>query len=464
MTTLIFQLACAIWHEKGNLQNVKKQSHFDYRILRDIVPFYTTDCSQVLASQNLLKQCIRENIPFDDKAISEAIVGNHFESVKCLYKHGCPLNNACLSIAIYQKNLKILEWLHEQKCPSNGQEYLSGIHHDNLQFFDWLYEHGYPLTGLLYFRAACEQKFETVKWLYNHNLKNGNISDYVFVKAAECGNIEFLEWTMQRGFSLLGDLYICASCGNSDPFEIVKWLYDNNCPFPNSCEFTENLAMHKYSHKTLLWALRHGFKKSENVCFYLLDDNDNNDDYKFEMLKKVYNLGCPIDFGGASCIIYDSSNEKMKEWAFDIWGFSFDDFLMSHDYINDQKIFDWLQGRGFVIAEEVLEYHIRSGNRVIVERMCKDGCPIDEWLFYTAAEEGQTEILDTVHKSSNIPLTKWTLHAAYKENCKITLKWLFSKLYSDFKRCSIRDKVDLSNYILITDNITNVYKLRHQYY
>ena len=197
-----------------------------------------------------------------------------------------------------QNKMNVLEWMIKRDpnkliiC-----DHLAGM--ENLSSFNKALDQGYKCSNNVCFFAARSNKFDNLKQCYADGYKLNNV---VFYVALETGNIEMLEWLLERmpGYQLSEK--DCSNAASYGQFEVVKWLRKINCPWN-----TEVLKFCFNDINMLRYALENGLIVSDRICHIAIDHENIN---MLNLLRKYHTWSPKLD----DYITY-TKHKGMIAWA-----------------------------------------------------------------------------------------------------------------------------------------------------
>ena len=157
-------------------------------------------------------------------------ISENLKLVKWLHSVGCPWNNRATKTAVENRNIETLEWLCSQNppCPINVAScYVSAGINIDFTALIWLNKN-YPqikIPDICSYYSVRASNYKITKWL----LKNGcEWNDYCIEAAAMNGNLEMIEWLINKDCPLLNHMEISMAINNNDK-ECVELLYKLGC-------------------------------------------------------------------------------------------------------------------------------------------------------------------------------------------------------------------------------------------
>lgn len=289
-------LLFAIHKQCGELKNIKTQSHWDYRVLLNIIPFLVHNCYQVLSSFFLLKYAISQNIAIDKRTPRGVSRLGRIDILKWLFDRQCPWDCQTINIAAFVGHFEIVKMCISRKklneneirdicasaalgghlhifnlfyhefnsftygsvfqnaiiggnidivklCLKNSNTvwWISNIFptntavvYNNFEIFKLLLEHNFPCNCY----SVPTLKLEYVKWTVEKGLmtpkKNLNACNI----AAFVGNLQVLKYLFSKGFKMDIVTFLLAAYKNH--FHVLDWICENRYPTELSIMNDEN--------------------------------------------------------------------------------------------------------------------------------------------------------------------------------------------------------------------------------
>ncbi len=246
------------------------------------------------------------------------------------------------------------------------------------------------------------------------------LRDTTFACAASSGNLELVKWLWNQGCPWSS--YACARAAKAGHWRILRWLRDHGCPWdrrttaaaaagghlrilqnlrkePNPCPWTNNvcslaaLGGHK---DVIVWARSQNCKWSVETCQNALRG------HHFELFRYLRTEGCPWD---------ERSTQEIA-----ILG-RLDLLIWAREFNPPCPWTTWTSN--FAAA---------AGHLELLQWAIGNGCPVDGYSIVEAAQNGHLEIIKYLH-TLNLEKRDLAMLGALKRGDTVTVKWLHEHGY-----------------------------------
>ena len=223
----------------------------------------------------MIKYCVANECPVDERACTCAARNGHLEVLKYLREEvKAPVNGKVIKIAACHGDLELIRYLVENKCAGWENGYLDALDtiakHGHFQCLKYLHEEvKLPLNGRMIDFAASRGHLEMIRYLVGKKCEgweDGCLD--ALSSAVYCGEVECLKYLHeeikvpfdQDDEDSTMDL---ALRGGSTNVEMFKYLIENNCPIEIPHMICSCLIGYQSSH-------HHGGRKPKGRCNFML--------------------------------------------------------------------------------------------------------------------------------------------------------------------------------------------------
>lgn len=241
------------------------------------------------------------------------------EKLKWAYTNNCLNSEMIWSKAIEEANFEILEWVKTERIPWVKPHFDVICQNDNVDLLKWIHNNNeislYNIYNKnIFFEHVGEYgAFNILLWLNNNNTLSSHEIETIVCKAAKCGKKNIVEWCFLN-YTIRDHVQkqICNNAISSDNFELVKYLFENNCPFDKDrvmyyASSSKNLELIKYVYakNSFYWYNVYYSSGLQNI----IDNFKNN--YNCDGFIKIVNWAieshCPSN--GFECLLASKKND-----------------------------------------------------------------------------------------------------------------------------------------------------------
>ena len=255
-------------------------------------------------------------------------------------------------------------------------------------------DHGYGFC----IKAAKSDNIEILKYMLDDVLPPCEDSLLILQAAGKGGSLEIVKWIYSKyTFSVDTNkalLYnLCINAAGGGHLELLKFLYDNKCPWDEyicaEAAYNGHLDVLKFLHE-------HSCPWDTPACAYAAFGNH------FEILKYLHENGCPWNTSActhASGGVGQKGNLDMIKYLHEN-GCPWD----SNTYVHAIKskrldIVEYLFENNCPIDKSACLCAAFNNNLEILIYLLKNGFPWDEWACSRAFTNGHTKIVEMFHQN-----------------------------------------------------------------
>jgi len=199
-----------------------------------------------------------------DNPLNLAAKEGYFEIVKWLNQNKYKFNEYTLADAAFSKKLLLVQYLYEHKCEQNRHTVTGAIIGGNLDVLKYLVNNNceMPSHNKLARISGSAGSIDVVEFVVNKCFGDnycGNkdrLINIIIQRASKYGNIKVLEWGKSKGYQFnyclshaaaggqsntikwllnntefMLNVYVFANACGSGNLKLVKWLFDEKCPY-----------------------------------------------------------------------------------------------------------------------------------------------------------------------------------------------------------------------------------------
>jgi hypothetical protein len=169
-------------------------------------------------------------------------------------------NNTITSRAILSGNVKLLDWLllRGHRIDSYSMSLYVGKC-DHMHLLEWMHDNNIRVHEIALFEAAKRRDKDMILRLQQLGITN----EYIFDPAAKSGDVEFMEWLRNLGFT--PDRRAGNSAARSGSLESLEWLHRAGVEW-DADVCTRTLDGDKNNLHVLKWLLKHGARWDPYIC------------------------------------------------------------------------------------------------------------------------------------------------------------------------------------------------------
>jgi Ankyrin repeats (many copies) len=268
---------------------------------------------------------------------------DNFKLLRWAYDNRCHLDAKTFSKAALRGDLELIKWATTiSRLDYSHLISLYAADGGHLAILEWMkdnYNDGWRNNDILE-RSAEGGHFEVLKWLFSNNV---GTSYNIMIKGVLGGNVEMMEWLIQRGYQFVKyeDDYYCSYAAMNGHIEMLKWLRNNAISWSrDTCG-----SAAKYGHlDTLKWLRQNGCPWDEQTCHAAAARGH------LEILQWARANGCPWN--------EDTANKAKS-------------------HLN---ILKWIVDNGCPVNNGLCDYAAGQGNLELLQWLRSKGCP---WDYYT---------------------------------------------------------------------------------
>lgn len=202
---------------------------------------------------NLLKNMFIKESRYNKLICKIAARHGNLGILKWARENGCAWYIRTCAAAAKGGHLEVLKWLRENNCEWNCRTFTNAARNNHLDILKWAYANGCTCDCEEYYdnddkcvyiagNVAYLGYFEVLKWLHEiQYVCQWNFDVCLF--AARGGHLDILKWAHNAGYDWDSRTYVTVIeqyslnvLSSNDPsrrlgIELLKWIYDNGCPF-----------------------------------------------------------------------------------------------------------------------------------------------------------------------------------------------------------------------------------------
>lgn len=302
----------------------------------------------------------------------------------CLF-HGSHSTTQLFAAAAKSGNFGLLKWLrdepdnpygvnHHGVCPWNDGTFCTAAQCGNLEILEWLCANDCPYHSSVYKYAARGGRLDVIKWLHVNGYKKDTS---VWDNAAEHGHLDILKWLVDVWPNYRYFECVYAFAAEYGHIHVIEWLLTiTHPPDHKACMW----AAFGGQLETLKWLHENGFTWNRLTCIEAISTGN------IECLKYAHENGCMWD--GRDCVF---------EATFAINTYEFDEDEYNRIFNERLKILKYLVREGCVIDNpELCANAARFGHLPMLKWLRKHGCPWDE---NTCKEVKHADIVKWIHEN-----------------------------------------------------------------
>lgn len=382
----------------------------------------------------------------------------HLEIIKYLHVNGGIWNEQHMhDYAAEGGYLYILEWLMENNYSMSWTTWCAAAKNGHLNILNWLLDkstdHGILLCPDSWKSWSCaiaagNGYFEIVRWFVE---KGCILENHIFSEAAKCGQIDMLKYLLEKGCPT--EYQACENAAAYGHFDVLRWLVEIGCRLTS--KVCANAA--RNNDLDMLKWLRtideeRGACPWDNMTWASADDANG-----FEMLKWLYDNNCPqIEipneqrFSKTMHKAASEGNLEILQWFHQI-GYSLDERTSANAAATGNiDLLKWIHENGGrwdvnVCVEAAENGHLHILKYLLTQTPTKNPCPCSAAVCTAAAANGHFEVLQWLRtsddKKSVCPWSKYTCTKAAKNGHTEILRWLHENgCPCEIKSCKLCDK------------------------
>lgn len=355
-------------------------------------------CHQVSLFRNysLLKWIMKEGCPFDERVFSNVCRHGDLDMVQWLYENYCIFSQNSLNEAVLSGNLSLLQWLLDKGFQLESCAYNNACngHPDSvIEILNWLKKHKCPVPSDFWLKVAFLNNEDIIDWTLANTPIPMNDAKIVS-RVVQNGNVKLCEPLIQSN-KLLLTTQMFEKAVKTGKFEMVKWLYQKQCPLPKSnlCSIAANINRYDL----VDWLMRKGYEYDcETIKAMLLHG-------KLDFLKRIHKYSNILNLFKSEYeyILYGAAEQKQYH------------------------VIQWMYEQGCKLTPYLMKRAILDNNLQMVRWYTERNCPWDRWLMTEAICVGNLEILIYLYDHKCPFFSRNCSYAVTYDKTNI-LRWLHS--------------------------------------